>query len=850
MTAFCRTICLCCFATIFICASVVPNVQVASAQGSSEDYARSESYNRRTQNRLFRDKVQPNWIDADRLWYQVKTAADSHEFVLVDATKKQRHLAFDHTALATKLSKATKRDVKPNRIQIKSLNFEPNQDQCRFRFAGSVWGFDLPSGPLEKLDPKSVTGDLKTVGLKPLDEIRRSTEGGQQTPFCLHNQLDQALELFWVRANGTRRSYGKVKPGESFYQSSYVGHAWIAQDESGKMVAAFVADAWTESAYVNKETTKPRGKEPQKRNRSRRPNRNRSPDGNWMVSLRDHNVQLVQRDSDSVDLTDDGTEANGYGGRVYWSPDSKHFVVMKTIDAIERRINMVDSAPRKSIHGKLKTITYVKPGDELDKSRPVLFSVDQSNPIVVDDTLFDNPFDIGNLSWHADSKSFSFVYNQRGHQVLRVVSVDADSGVARTVVDETSDTFVCYSQKQFLHRLDDTNELIWMSERDGWNHLYLIDQTTGEIKNQITSGQWVVREVESVDEPNRQLWLKVGGIDPEQDPYQVHLIRIDFDGTNLTRITKGDGSHRWRYTDDKRYLIDTYSRIDLPPVTELRRCETGELICELENADASALLATPWQMPERFVAKGRDGETDIYGMIFRPTNFDPKKRYPVLESIYAGPHSAFAPKSFGLHNHIAEMAELGFIVVKLDGMGTSHRSKEFHDVCWQNLGDSGFPDRVAWIKAAAKDRPEMDISRVGIWGGSAGGQSAMRALITHGDFYKAASADCGCHDNRVDKIWWNEQWMGWPIGPHYVEQSNVTQAHRVKGDLMLIWGELDSNVDPASTTQVIDALIKADIDFEQLLVPGAGHGSASHPYAKRRQQDFFVRKLWHREPRH
>jgi dipeptidyl aminopeptidase/acylaminoacyl peptidase len=382
-----------------------------------------------------------------------------------------------------------------------------------------------------------------------------------------------------------------------------------------------------------------------------------------------------------------------------------------------------------------------------------------------------------------------------------------------------------------------------MSERDGWNHLYLIDAPSGTVKNQITSGNWVVRGVERVDDEQRVLYLKVSGIDPGQDPYHVHLVRVGYDGENLVRLTEGDGQHQWRFSPGDRYLIDTWSRVDMPPVTELREVASGRKVCELERADMSRLLETGWQPPERFVAKGRDGKTDIHGIIVRPTRFDPAKSYPVLEEIYAGPHSSFVPKSFGLHANLYEMAELGFVVVKIDGMGTSNRSKAFHDVCWQNLGDSGFPDRIAWMKAASKDRPWMDLSRVGIWGGSAGGQSAMRALIAHGDFYRAAVADCGCHDNRVDKIWWNEQWMGWPIGPHYDEQSNVTQAHRLQGDLMLIWGELDRNVDPASTLQVIDALIRADKDFEQLIVPGSGHGAAGHPYAKRRQADFFMRKL-------
>jgi dipeptidyl aminopeptidase/acylaminoacyl peptidase len=252
---------------------------------------------------------------------------------------------------------------------------------------------------------------------------------------------------------------------------------------------------------------------------------------------------------------------------------------------------------------------------------------------------------------------------------------------------------------------------------------------------------------------------------------------------------------------------------------------------------------------ERFAAKGRDGATDIFGVICRPTNFDANKKYPVIENIYAGPQGSFVPKGFSAFHPMQALAELGFIVVQIDGMGTSNRSKAFHDVCFKNLGDSGFPDRIAWLKKAAETRPYMDLSRVGIYGGSAGGQSALRALLAHGDFYKAAVADCGCHDNRMDKIWWNELWMSWPIGPHYAEQSNVTQAHKLSGKLLLIVGELDNNVDPASTMQVVNALVRADKDFDLLVVPGAGHGIGSGPYGERRRRDFFVRSLWGMEPR-
>ncbi len=249
------------------------------------------------------------------------------------------------------------------------------------------------------------------------------------------------------------------------------------------------------------------------------------------------------------------------------------------------------------------------------------------------------------------------------------------------------------------------------------------------------------------------------------------------------------------------------------------------------------------------MAKGRDGQTDIYGVIYRPTNFDPRRRYPVIEKIYAGPHGSFVPKRFAPFHGAQATAELGFIVVQIDGMGTSNRSKAFHDVCWKNLGDSGFPDRILWMRAAAKRYPYFDLTRVGIFGGSAGGQSSTRAMLAHGDFYEVAVSDCGCHDNRMDKIWWNELWMGWPVGPHYAEQSNVTNAHKLRGKLLLVVGELDRNVDPASTMQVVDALVKADRDFDLLVIPGAGHGSAESPYGKRRRRDYFVRHLLGVEPR-
>lgn len=575
-----------------------------------------------------------------------------------------------------------------------------------------------------------------------------------------------------------------------------------------------------------------------------------SPDGHLRAFVRGNNVFVQETDSsDETQLTTEGTVQDGYEERFWWSPDSRHLVALRTRRGTDHKVYFVESSPRDQVQPKLHSIDYRKPGDEVDRPRPHLFDAVAGREVPVAEELFPNPWSITELRWDPDGKRFTFLYNQRGHQVLRVVAVDAQTGQARALVDEQSKTFIDYSGKQFLQFLDETGELIWMSERDGWNHLYLYDARTGSVKNPITKGEWVVRGVDRVDEQKRQVWFRAGGLVPGEDPYDIHHCRINFDGTGLTDLTPGDGAHSLEYSPDRRFLLAVTSRVDVPPITELRRAEDGRLICELERADWSDLLATGWKAPERFVAKGRDGKTDIYGLIYRPTHFDPAKKYPVVEDIYAGPQDSFVPHWFQTVQPGQATAELGFIVVKIDGMGTSNRSKAFHDVCWKNLGDAGFPDRILWIRAAAAKYPYMDLTRVGLYGTSAGGQNALGGLLTHPEFYKVGVAACGCHDNRMDKIWWNEQWMGWPVGPEYAAQSNVTLAPRLQGKLLLIVGEMDTNVDPASTMQVVNALIKADKDFDLLVVPGANHGLGG-AYGLRREQDFLVRNLLGVEPPH
>jgi dipeptidyl aminopeptidase/acylaminoacyl peptidase len=368
-----------------------------------------------------------------------------------------------------------------------------------------------------------------------------------------------------------------------------------------------------------------------------------------------------------------------------------------------------------------------------------------------------------------------------------------------------------------------------------------------------------VRGVDSIDEDQRQIWFEASGINASQDPYFVHYARVNFDGSGLVFLTDGNGDHSIAYSPEHKYLIDTYSRTDTPATSELRRVSDGKLVCKLEDADITELKASGWVPLERFVAKGRDGKTDIYGVIERPRNFDPDKKYPIVEDIYAGPQGSpgtMAPTTFSAAGRHAVYTDLGFIVVKIDGMGMPNRSKAFHDVCWHDLADAGFPDRIAWMKAAAAKYPYMDITRVGIYGTSAGGQDAAAAVLFHPEFYKVAVANSGCHDNRLDKRSWNEQWMGhlepdkiWSTNSDnwYSQSSNIDNAWRLKGKLFLIVGEMDSNVPPESTMRFVDALIKARKDFDLLVVPGANHGAGS-PVTGRRTQDYLVRNLLHVEP--
>lgn len=573
-----------------------------------------------------------------------------------------------------------------------------------------------------------------------------------------------------------------------------------------------------------------------------------SPDGKYEAYIKNDNIFVRDKASGRErQLSQDGTLSNYYSSYIQWSPDSRKVLSCRIRPVQKRYVYYVESSPRDQLQPKLHQQEYAKPGDELPFKVPCIFHVETGQHCIPETSLFAHQYSLSYLRWDADSKSVTFEYNERGHKTYRVLELSAEDGKVRTLIEEKEEKYVNYPLI-YRNYLQDGKHILWTSERDNYNHLYLYDRTTGRPVRQITKGRWYVRGVQHVDEQNQWIYFSANGMNPKEDPYLIHYYRIGFDGKDLVELTPDEGMHQAWFSSDYRYLVDVYSKVDTPPVAVLRDARTGRQVMPLEQADISRLEANGWRAPEVFSAKGRDGKTDIWGVIYRPTNFDPSRKYPVVEYIYSGPGGQHVPKSFSSYNWwMTSLAELGFIVVQVDGMSTSFRSKDFEEVCYKNLKDAGLPDHMAWLQEAARRYPYMDLDRVGIFGSSAGGQEAMSAVLFHPEFYKAAYSACGCHDNRMDKIWWNELWMGYPVDSSYIESSNVEQAHRLERPLMLVVGEMDDNVDPASTMQVVNALIKANKDFELVVVPGAGHTMGDN-FGEHKRYDFFVRHLMGVEP--
>ena len=675
---------------------------------------------------------------------------------------------------------------------------------------------------------------------------RWSKSSGHKIPVTItfQNTFDRSVRIFWVTFDGKLKPYGDVPAGERHSISTYDGHQWVLDFSANKLAGIFSTLEWNCIATLNpksqqyamegfrgvttqahKDKTQPTGK----------------------LFIKNHNVWL-RSDNHEDQLTKDGHQGDVFLNNFHYSPNKEYALGFQEAPIKKRQIPLLTSAPDDQVQPTMRWINYAKPGDSVPQRRPRLFHLGEKKVFACDDHTFLDSWSVRFLRWSPDNRRAYVLFNKRGHQQLTLRSIDPKTGHLQDIVRETSKTFIDYSQKTIIHWLDSSNEVIWGSERDGWNHLYRYDAITGQQLCQVTQGEWVVRSIEHVDERRGVIWFAAMGLHPDQDPYHVHLARVNFDGTDLRILTDGDGTHRWEFNTDRSLFVDRWSRVDFPEVVQLRETEKGSVVAKLFTQDISELQRQKFTTPIRFASAGRDGKTMIYGTLILPSHFDPEKSYPLIEHIYAGPQDFHVPKQFGIQVSERRLAELGFVIARIDGMGTNWRSKKFHDVCWKNLSDAGLPDRIAWLKAAAEQYSWIDLSRVGIYGGSAGGQNALAALLHHGNFYKAAASDCGCHDNRMDKIWWNEAWMG-KLGPHYKQNSNVTHASKLRGDLFLTVGEVDTNVDPASTLQVVDALIQAKKDFVFMLVPNGEHGVGESNYLFRQRQDFFVRSLLGVEPR-
>ena len=619
-----------------------------------------------------------------------------------------------------------------------------------------------------------------------------------------------------------------------------------------------------------------------------------SPDGRWAAFIKDHNLYVrLTAGGAEIPLTTDGQPYYDYGTEtgqttsavtvrlsgmkqppvLLWSPDSKRILTHRLDERKVEPLYLLQTVPPQGFgRPLLHEYRYAMVGDKnLPLAEMMIIDVEGKKIIPFKNKPF--PLSFSSLLmmkqawWNQDSRSAAILEEERGIRALRLWSVDAASGETRLLVEEKNSTFIephlAIGWQPNIRILGNGAEVVWFSERDGWGHLYLYDGKSGALKNQITKGPWVVRDIIRVDETNRRIYFTAGGREKGRDPYYQHLYKAALDGSSIQLLTPEDADHAlWlppssiteefksTFSPAGRYFVDTYSRIDMAPISVLRDTEGG-LVRDLEKADVDLLLAAGWKYPERFSVKARDGITDLYGVIYKPGNFDPAKKYPVIDGIYPGPQSIRTPKSFGgLYVSMDScLAELGFITIAIDGLVTPFRSKAFHDFVFGKLEEAGgLEDHITGLRQLAASRPYMDLGRVGIWGHSGGGYASTHAILAYPDFYKVAVSSAGSHDSRVYLTTWGERYQGFLTADNYKAQANASLAANLKGKLLLVHGDMDDNVHPALTMQVVDALIKANKDFDLLILPNRNHGFYLEPYFIRRMWDYFVRNLLGAEP--
>lgn len=653
-------------------------------------------------------------------------------------------------------------------------------------------------------------------------------------------------------------------------------------DKDGKAIHFRVGGQWWQcdlKTYACTRGTAPE-REPGEQESGRRGRFSRSPevispDGTKAAFIQDDNLWVRDTKSqEKTQLTFDGVKDFGYATDnagwtssdrpvLRWSPDSKKIATFKQDQRHTGDMYLVSTNVG---HPELRSWKYPLPGDSavtmiqrcivnVETPGVVMFNMppDQHRGTLSDDISSSGTFD--DVDWNPDGTELAFVSTSRDHKVEKFRIANTATGAVRDVFTETVPTQYESGQGAINWRyLPKTNEIIWYSERDDWGHLYLYDAKTGQLKHQITKGDWVVTRLLKVDEQNRQLYFTACGTEPE-NPYFSQLYRIGFDGKGLTLLSPGTGTHSTSFSPTEKYIIDSYSQPDVPTVTVLRD-RNGKQIMELERTDVSRLKADGWKPPMPFSVKAADGTTDIYGLMFTPSDLDPSRKYPVVDYIYPGPQGgsvgswAFSP-SRGDHQ---ALAELGFVVVLIEGTGNPDRSKSFHDRYWPNMSTNTLPDQVAGIRQLAQKYVYMDTSRVGIWGHSGGGFATAAAMFKYPDFFKVGISESGNHDNRNYEDDWGERYIGLLTkGPdgrdNYEYQANQVYAKNLKGKLMLAHGLMDNNVPPYNTWLVVEALNKANKDYDLVIFPNAAHGYGSDsPYMMRRRWDYFVRNLLGKEP--
>lgn len=603
------------------------------------------------------------------------------------------------------------------------------------------------------------------------------------------------------------------------------------------------------------------------------PSELRSPDGRWALSLKEHNLWLRNTATDeSKALTTDGTARYGYARDpeanttfitmqragmpvvpvASWSSDSKRIVAQR-ID--QRRVPLsylLQSSPDSGVRAKLWTFAFPFPGDSVAQGTWQLFDAASGQRISTDAHPMPTPYGSSltfQEAWWSDSAGTQLYYieHERGGKAWWLKAIDVASGTTRTVAEERGPTLVEATlelgSRPEIHVTHDGREIIWPSERDGWQHLYLLDAATGRVKSQITSGPWVVRRIVRVDDASRRIWFLGTGREAGRDPYLTHVYVVGFDGRGLTLLSPEDAHHEITLGAKGDWVIDRYSRADVAPVTVARSLD-GKSVLPLERADVSRLLATGWRWPERFSTKAADGVTDLFGLLYKPADFDSTKRYPVIEEIYPGPQTIEVPKAFVAGGDINALVELGMIGFRVDGRGTPFRSKAFHNYSYGHLENGGgLEDHVAALREIAKSRAYVDLDRVGIYGHSGGGFASARAMFLYPDLYKVAVSSAGNHDQRGYLSLWGETYQGMPQGDNYAAQANPSIAKNLKGKLMLVYGDMDDNVAPALTLQVMNALTKANKSFDMMVVPNGSHGMVYNMYFRRRRWDYFVEHL-------